>query len=162
MGIREVMNKKPALTSGVVIGIIVLALAWMVFWYSPKNSVKANVSIYFTDDGGQTFYADAMSNLPPYQHDGKEAVIARVYQIGSNPPFIAYMEKLTPDMQAILSNPSHPDVDSTTGTYVKRPSDTDWELMDTPEGREICRNIKAPAGQTGVPMPVIPGVNGAQ
>jgi hypothetical protein len=162
VGIRETMNKKPALTSGVVIGVIVLALAWMVYWYSPKSTVKPNVSLYFTDDDGKTFYADAMSNLPPYQHNGKEAVLAHVYQIGSNPPFIAYLEKLTPDMQAILSTPSHPDVDSDTGTLVKRPGDADWELVTDSEGREIRRDIKPPAGQTGAPMPVIPGVNGAQ
>jgi len=158
VGIRDTMNKKPALTSGIVIAIIVLALAAIVYELSPKKSVKFTAGYYFSDDDGKTFYEDAMSNLPPYQHDGKEAVIAHVYQIDSNPPFVAYLQKLTPDMQKLLTTPGAPDVDPETGTLLKRPGDTDWVLMDSREGRDIRANIKPPAGESGTPLQIIPGV----
>jgi hypothetical protein len=161
MGLREQMNKKPALTGGVVIGVIVIAAAWLVHWHGAGSGVVVRNQIYFSDDDGKSYYSDAMTNLAPYTHNGRDAVIAHVFQIGSNPPFIAYLEKFTDDMKAQMSQQPPPDVDSDAGTLVKRPGDKDWELVTDSAGRTIRLSIVPPAGQPGQPVPVVPGVNGA-
>ncbi len=159
MGIRETMNKKPGLTSGIVIAIIVLALALVVYELSPKGAAPLRTGVYYSDDDGKTFYIDSMSNLPPYDHDGKQAVLAHVYHCGSNPPFVGFLQKYTDDMRERLAHPiAGDDVDPNTGTQVKRPGDTDWVMMGSHAGSQIIKNIQIPSGETGPALQIIPGV----
>jgi hypothetical protein len=158
MGVREAINKKPVLTNAVVVPITILALAAIVMEIWPKPPGKFIDEFYFTDDGGKTYYPDGMANLPPYTHNGGEAVIAHVFQCGSNPPFIAYMEKLTPDMLDRMKSADPPD-DDTPGTLVKRPGDTDWVLIKSAQGHRVTA-LTPPSGETGAILPVIPGVDG--
>jgi hypothetical protein len=157
VGIRETINKNPALSSGAVIAIIVLALAVIVWELSPSRGPKPGDQLYFSDDDGQTFYADAMSNLPPYQHDGKDAVMACVYEAGGQ-KFIGYLKKYTPELIAEINDPTA-DADIPSGSLVKRPGDANWVPQKSTQGRDIVTNIKLPPGVTGPAVPVAPDPN---
>jgi hypothetical protein len=153
VGIRETINKNPAVSSGVVIALIVVALAAIVWELSPKHSGKLGVQIYFSDDDGKTFYEDSMTNIPPYQHNGNEGDIAKVYQVSGGTPFVGYLLKYNDEA---LANQSNPDYVMATGTLVKRPGDADWHPLDSSSGQDIVHHIKLPAGVSGTPLQVLP------
>ncbi|HEX5242160.1 MAG TPA: hypothetical protein VFW23_02775 [Tepidisphaeraceae bacterium] len=95
MSFREDINKKPGVFIGVSAAIVVLAIIWLV--YSMRGSKPAAMVLttkaYFSDDDGKTFYADDVSNIPPYQHNGKKAYRAKVYEVkGSGQRFVGYLE----------------------------------------------------------------------
>src|SRR5580700_9286717 len=116
MGVRESMNKKPVLTSSITVAVVALAIVWLIYWHRLGQPPPMLHQLYYTDDDGKTLFADDMANLAPFAHDGKEAVLAHVFQIGTNPPFAAYLEKYTPEMKEFLSNPNHPDTNQDKGT----------------------------------------------
>lgn len=134
MGLRETMNKNPQLTTGVTIGITVLAIALIVWQLMPsRTSVEAPTKAYYTIDDGKTFFVDAAvpERLPPFTYQGKEAVRAHVYRYGENGQlFVVYMEQLTKPAKETLEkfykDPAnkgkvHPDLYDDRSWQVKKP-----------------------------------------
>ena len=153
MGIRETLNKNSALTTGGTIAIILLALA-VVAWEMKPKTVKIVNGYFFSTDDGQTWYVDEMTNNPPYQHDGQEAVLAHIYDCGGK-DFCLFLEKLTPDMKATMEDPNHGDVNIDAGSLVKKPGDKDWVGKTTKDGRAIMQ-LKCPDGTTNGIVNVAP------
>ena len=103
MGIREtIKNHTPAT---VIVTLIVAAGALA---YSLRSSgfgppTASTQAFYTTDDGQTTFVAD-MKNLPPFLHDGKQAVRAWVFTCdGGKTTFVGYLERYTPESHKRLS-----------------------------------------------------------
>ena len=48
---------------------------------------------YYTTDDGKTWFAADASNKAPFQHDGKQALRAHVFQCADKPPFVGYLSK---------------------------------------------------------------------
>jgi hypothetical protein len=100
VGIRETLNENRSITVGAMIGIIVLAIIW-ILWYSMGSSTPGGGSAsafkaYYTDDDGKTWFADDTNKTPPFDHNGKKAVFCYVYKCGENgKPFAAYLERYT-------------------------------------------------------------------
>lgn len=137
MGIRESLNKNPALSSGLVIGVIVLVLG-LLFWVStsggPSKGDTGEQKAFFTSDDGKSWFVDSAAKIPPFTKDGKDAVLAYVYSCNGK-PFVAYMKRFTPEAKRKLeeanSNKSKPqmavaDVVQFTGIEVKAPGGKDW------------------------------------
>jgi hypothetical protein len=94
-------KKKSAALFG-AIGLIIVAVA-ILFWnFAPAKKYAQN-SLYFSDDGGKTWYVDANTNIPPYQHNGKEAVGAALYRTeNSSTPFCGYLYRFPAAVKAQL------------------------------------------------------------
>jgi hypothetical protein len=141
VGIRETLNKNPALTTGGMIAIIVLALGVVVFEMKPKSAGPPKTGYFYTDDDGQSWFIDSMTNYPPFDHGGKQAVQAHVF-LKNGQPTCVYESKLTDDMKALLADPSSGDVSADKGTMVKRPGEPDdkWVLQSDPEGAAVIKD----------------------
>ena len=101
MGIRQAMNENPALTTGVTIAVIVIAIGiiiWETVGGSGRGSSPGANLRWFSDDDGKTFFADDASNVAPYtDKHGKTAYEVIVYQCGNGKPFVGRLQRLTPE-----------------------------------------------------------------
>jgi len=106
VGIRETLNQNPGLTTGVTAGIIILALV-LIIWSNLSGGGSASnggsvSKLYYSDDDGKTWYADDVSKVPPYDHNGKQAVRAHVYKCKDGKLFVGYLEELNSDYRTKL------------------------------------------------------------
>jgi hypothetical protein len=102
MGFRETLNKNPKAVTGATIGLTVLALLLVVWQMWPSSNSSGTLSQgYFTDDDGKTYFADDIYKIPPFKHNGREAVRAHVYRFGEKGQgTVEWMETFTPDLKA--------------------------------------------------------------
>jgi hypothetical protein len=178
MGIRETLNKNPAITTGVTGGIIALAiliiLYQLIFSGGGGASITYDRGFYSIDDGASTFEDDIML-VAPFQKDGKEAVRAYVYTCdGGKTKFVAYLERYTAkgkkaieDMrkkqeEAAKNNaPPSPEIFAMeqmqfTEREVKKPGTGKWVRASSPEAQTVMQ-VTCPEGQsTDTLEPVMP------
>jgi hypothetical protein len=166
VGIREKLNEKPAITTGVTIGIIVIAFAFIL--YQVFGGDGSSVTIpdqFYTVDEGATRFTDDPSRAAPFQHEGKEAVRAFVYTCDENKTsFVGYLERLSPeakkkyDALPATSADSPPSLEADTimseGSEVKKPKVGKWVKRNSAEGEKIT-NVTCP-NNTGVAQMVEP------
>lgn len=133
MGIRQKLNQNSAATSGAAAALIILALVVVVWQAWPRNTKDPNRA-YFTVDEGQTYFVDDIRKDPPFDKDGKVAVRAQVVRCGRDKPFVAFVERFTPEAKKYIaemeakgkgSSVSRGDL-SFNGAEIKRPGETEW------------------------------------
>jgi hypothetical protein len=149
VGIRETLNRSPGITAGAVGGVIVLALIYIVMQVlggGPQSSYKPPTKAWFTVDDGANFFPDSIDRIPPYDYDGKVAVLAHVFTCDSGKnKFVAYLERYTPDgkkrRQQMLDKKSTVGFEELeiTGKEVKLPKigDKGWMRKSEPRASEI-------------------------
>jgi hypothetical protein len=97
MGIRESLKQKPWI-GFVITGVFVLISAAIVtatYWPVKKANLAQS---YYSDDDGQTWFADSAFLVPPFEHNGKTAVAALIYSYDDGKKqFCAYLAEYTPD-----------------------------------------------------------------
>jgi hypothetical protein len=102
MSIRENLGKNRIVGVGIGVALLVLAASAIAveFWPEKKPDLLMQ---YYTDDEGQTWFSDEVSNVAPFDHGGKTAVIAQLftYDNGSK-KYCAYLVKYTPDAKKRL------------------------------------------------------------
>jgi hypothetical protein len=167
MSIREAINRKPVVaavaTCAVVLAILLVALGQMRSSGFTASSVSR---MYFSDDDGKTFFADDASNVAPFDHNGKQAVVAVVYRCGGE-PFVGYLMKYSLDAKASLdqfspsdrlTNPVALNIRAHAGE-VKKPGGSRWVPLDADgpnTGLDAILSVTAPPGSSGDPQPVLP------
>jgi hypothetical protein len=172
MGLRETINKNPAASAGVVGGIVLLVLVWLVYSMFLSNSVPTGApagptQAYFSDDDGATWFADDIANIAPYDHNGKQAVRCYVFSTdGGATTFAGYLERYTPTGKshaehARTADPKDIDdpesVVTSKDIEVKKPKDpaAPWVKTSDPTAIKIL-NVKAPDKSGKIPLPVLP------
>jgi hypothetical protein len=162
MEIRRAIQGKPVVGAG--IGVFCILLAGLIiakqFW--PEK--KANLSqVFYSDDDGRTWFRDSVYLAPPFDHNGKEAVIAEIYSYDDgSKEFCGYLAKYTPAAKARLE---HALADAQkagqplgsvalyrdpsfvgSGTLVKKPgSGNSWVTFSDPRSIDV-RTVRAPDG----------------
>ena len=102
MSLRDTLREKPVLgyAAGGLLVLVALLIATRNFW--PEQRGDLSQSLYSTDDG-QTWFADRSTRVPPFDHEGKLAMGARVYSYaGGSKEYCAYLIKYTPEAKAKL------------------------------------------------------------
>ncbi len=110
---------------------------------------------FFSDDDGATWFADDGTKLPPFDHGGKMAVLAKVYQSKDGRQFVGYLMKYAPEArqkiaEAQITHQLHGGTVAMKGVeptvlLVKKPGDKDWVPLNDPAGRKV-KEITAPDG----------------
>ena len=176
MGIRETLNQNPKATAAVTAGLVLIAVAVIVYQLmQPSGPQAASGNAWYTTDGGQTYYSDDGGKIPPFERDGKTAVRAYVWQCGGD-PFVSHLERLAPDSKKKLEElqakgvnvnpgprkPGDPPGNVAVMTLMNDkevrapgPGDDGWVKMLSPEGRAIG-SAKCPDGQDGPLVAVMP------
>jgi hypothetical protein len=91
-----------------------------------------------------TYFADDATSIPPFDHGGKEAVLAAVYSCdGGKHQWVQYLAKYEPEQKKALESAKGPllrGTGVTQGLLVKRPGDANWvSTMDVTVSAPICR-----------------------
>ncbi len=103
MGIRETLNKNPAITTGGTAAIIVIALI-VIFMQLRGDSGGAggdNLAWYSIDDG-KTWFSEDANKVAPFVHEGKKAYRVYVYKCPDGKEFVSHLERYTPEAKAAL------------------------------------------------------------
>jgi hypothetical protein len=104
VGLREKMNENPAIVTYVTGGIVVLALILIIYQLvggRPSVSSATNVApgqAFYTTDDGATWFADDMTNVPPYTKDGKQAYQVMLFTCDEGKTtFVGFLQRYTAD-----------------------------------------------------------------
>ncbi|MCC6424048.1 MAG: hypothetical protein IT447_11265 [Phycisphaerales bacterium] len=177
MGIREKLNQNQGVTTGVTVGVIVLALIFII-WQLVGGNSRGSIptQAFFTVDNGATWFADDINKLPPFDHDGKQAVRALIFKCKGGKEFVGHLERYTPEAKAQIEKmrqavpskdgkgppmpPPGPMMGDLafSGMEVKAAGapDTAWvKMADFQKAQEITK-IKCPDGDSSQIEPVVP------
>jgi hypothetical protein len=101
MGIREKINQSKV---GPAIGVamILVAIGICYAFFKPTGMRVNAARAYYTDDDGQSYFEDTIYKFPPFDHNGKTAVMAIVYEDAHNNKFVGYLKRFTPEAQKQL------------------------------------------------------------
>ena len=159
MGVREELNKKPSVGIGVTIGIIVLALGCVAYEvHGIRNPTPPPPTLgYFTDDDGATFFTGPLTQIPPFDHNGKQAVAAVVFKCKRGDPFIGYLQRYTPAGKKALLTPGPPAFGGEAQIQVSAPhkGEKGWTAIFSNAAPAIM-NVKSPDGSAEIPEVVQP------
>lgn len=167
MGIRETLNQNPGITTGATIGIIVIALGFIIYQLVGNSGPPIPTkSFYVTDDSSPeaakaSLFKDKIDKIPPFDKDGKQAYRAYVYTCdGGKTQFIGYLERYTADgkakLEAARAHPNNPNImvidDWSMFMEIKRPGDTKWVKMSDSVGSAKVTDIRCPDGGTNMEL----------
>lgn len=97
-------EKKPSDKYKIAAGgaLVVIAIGILVYTHWPQRQADLN-QVFYSDDDGQTWFADSTFKVAPFDHNGKPADIAEIYTYDDGKKqFCAYLARYTPDAKAQL------------------------------------------------------------
>ena len=161
VGLRETLNNNSKITTGVTISIIVVVLGYIIYastGHGPGAAPVLNRAFYTVDDGA-TWFTDDINKIPPFDHDGKQAVRAHLYRCDGK-TFVNHMERYTAEahkrLQQQASGPSSGSADAPSadagGSEVKSPGEEKWVSANDPAAAKIIQ----PKCKDGKPELVLP------
>lgn len=163
MGIREKLTQNKSMGTAVGVGFLLVAGLVLASTFWPQKQANLNQAFY-SDDDGKTWFADSAYRVAPFEHNGKTAVVAHVYNYADGKKeFCAYLAQFTPQAKAkleaaIAEAQKQGKPPGSVGLYgdrtfmqngvvVKKPGGTNWIPYNDPKAVEIFA-IKAPDGST--------------
>jgi len=161
MGAREWIDKNKQLSTVGSFAVVVAAIAFAYYQLRPTPPQTKN---WYTTDDGKTWFKDSNRKVPPFQHDGKEAVFAAVYECHGK-QYVGYMSRYKPEAKRKLEeyyaaeDAGKPMDGSATASAewqleFKRPGEKDWK--SGMENRALIRDVKCPHGSKEDPLIVYP------
>ena len=167
MGIREQLNQKPQIVTGATIGVIILAFIFIVYeLHGSSGEVQSGApsNRYYSDDDGLTYFSDTADKMAPFDHNGKQAAVAFVYQCKNGKPFVGFLQRYTKKgMQTLTQYKDVKDKEQLVAQAmmeeleVSKPGagDKGWARVMTPVAGKIMA-INCPAGGNDVPQMIQP------
>jgi hypothetical protein len=158
VGVREWLNQHPkvAVAGGVVVaGLAIFFVVIQVLAGRHKYPTNPLMS-YYTDDDGKTFFADTDDKVPPFDHNGKTAVTAYVFQCKGQ-KFVGYMERFTPQFHDFVVSHGRTAEAVRYGTELKRPGDANWVSCGDLKKVAQIQTVRCPDGSADEPEALLPG-----
>jgi hypothetical protein len=161
MGARQWIEKNKQVSGIVSFVLVVAAIAFAYYQFRPERPPTKS---WFTTDDGQTWFRDSNRKVPPFQHDGKEAVFAMVYECHGK-QYVGYMSRYKPEAKRKLDEyyaaedagkTTDPSTPGSAEWHVefKRPGEKEWK--SGMENRTLIRDVKCPHGSKEDPLIVYP------
>jgi hypothetical protein len=148
MGIRETLNKRPRVAAAITAGCIALAAA--MFIWANKGVSERVTRAYYSDDDGASFFDDDVDKIYPFDHGGKQAYRAYVYQCGKDKPFVHYLgryrDKAKARMAELANKTNDPEAAGelarlrNTAIEVKKPGEAKWVPLFSAAGEAMTRH----------------------
>jgi hypothetical protein len=163
MGIRETLNRRPGATTGIAAGVLVIAVAAIVWQTAGGGAPAVTARGFYTADDGKTWFTDDIHKPTPFDQGGQPAYGAIVVRCAGAEPHVDYMTRLANSFlnEAKALNNKEPDFGlrfqalQMQGTEVRKPGEKAWHRLDSPEGQRVVEGtMKCPDGSA--PEPVIP------
>jgi hypothetical protein len=158
MTLRDTLDRHRGIALGSAVGIILLALIFIVREAMSGNPSPIPRSGFYTIDDGATFFKDDIDLVPPFEYDGKLAVRAQVYDCGGK-EIVGYLQRYTPDAKKQIDAANGVGVGSirAAGTEIKAPltDDNGWVNANHRKAGRIYA-VHCPDGSSNTPQPVMP------
>jgi hypothetical protein len=156
MGIRQWLNERPGIASGVAVLAVAVTVVGIILEIraSRPRFPTGSPSYYFTVDDGQTYFAASSDNFPPFDYNGQEAVGAYVFECNGK-RFVGYLERYTPEAHALMVAGKGTAETRRFGRELKRPGDKVWVKSGNLDTEAKITNVVSPDGQ-GVPELLMP------
>ena len=159
MSVRETIEKRRKLATVAALIMVIAAIALIVN-NARSGGIPQVKYAFYSDDDGQSYFRDDVSKLFPFDHNGKPAYRAYVFQTDGGKPFVGYLERINDKAAAKLlamqSQPQTPDLVMqmdlirTAGLEARTPGATRW----LPEGTLVFNNmvsgLKGPDGSSEI------------
>jgi hypothetical protein len=171
MSIRESINNHPGVAKVAATVLFIAAIGAIVLQLRAAGpaGIPNQTQAFFTTDDGATWFADDISKVSGFDHNGKPAYRAYVYRSGDGEPFVGYLERYTPQARAALEQqnqqpaatppgPRKPNAApnaATAGREVKKPGEGRWIPAGDPQVSRVL-TIRAPDGSNAALAPVLP------
>ncbi len=95
MGLREQINDNPAITTaatGAIIGLALLFIIFNLMCSGSSGGTAISSQAFYTVDDGATFFVDDANKIVPFDHEGKPAYQAFVFEPdGGGEQFVGYI-----------------------------------------------------------------------
>jgi len=153
MGIRETMNRNPRITLGVITAVVAIGVGYVVVQVMAARRTFPTKSPddFFTVDDGKTFFSASRDNVPPFTHEGKEAVHAYVFECKGK-RFVGYVERFTPEAHKQLLNKQATPATYMNGRELKKPGETNWVKSGDLAAADKVTTVLCPDGQPAEPV----------
>ncbi|MGN6626135.1 MAG: hypothetical protein ACTHLN_05900 [Tepidisphaeraceae bacterium] len=152
MSIREKLNEKPQIALAFA-GVAAVIVFIVIYANSGNIATQIASKMYYSDDDGKTYFADATNKIFPFDHEGKQAFRATVMK-GNGAPYVAFLTRYSDSVRnqlLALEGKSDPDsvnkraVLASSGLEVKKPGSGTWVAMANPEAGKVMQPV-APDG----------------
>jgi hypothetical protein len=136
------LNQRPRAAAGIAGAIVLIAVVALAYQLRAGGGPAplGSGEVYFSVDDGKTWFAHDAAKLPPFTHEGKQAVRAYVYDCGDGKPFVNHLERYTPQAQKVMAGLREKVAESkgappvmagvqqaaVDGRELKRPGDKEW------------------------------------
>ena len=157
MRLRAFLNKHPAATIAVTLVLTAIAVFLIILQLRPDDeAVFVPRKDFYSVDDGETWFVDDIDKITPFDHDGKPAVLVRLFTCdGGKTKFVGYLEKL-PDgalekyraSRSLPANsvPEADDVAEMVGNLAKRKGETEWVPSSDRERFQQIMQVHCPGG----------------
>jgi hypothetical protein len=164
LGTRRKRKQRIGSMIKVTAAVLLIAAAALIWRQFRAQSQSPGMQEFYSDDDGTTWFADDGTKIAPWDHNGKQAVLAKVYQTVTGKQFIAYLMKFTDKAHddavssqktgQMRSGPSAVKGPADNPLLVKKPHDKEWVPANDPRAVEIM-TVKCPDGSAG-PSALLP------
>ena len=151
MGFREWTNNHPKTTYGIVGGCVLACIGAIgAEVLAGRRSFPTSMpDAYFTTDDGKSYFQASMTNYPPFQHDGAEAVRAYVFESNHGKKFVGFLERYTADSKKYLDTGKAPTPQiQRFGREIKRPGETKWSRTGNMMLESKIEDVVSPDGDS--------------
>jgi hypothetical protein len=157
MGVRQWFNDNARLTM-LAVGVIVVAAVGIVVMQVMASRPKIRSGLpdaYFSGDDGKTFFVANSTSVPPFDHKGKPAVRAYVFECGGQ-RFVGYLERFNAEAHKAMLNGSATPQHQIYGRELKKPGEANWIKSGDFAAVDKVSEVKCPHGGAHSPEPVEP------
>lgn len=153
----------------VVVGVLVaLIAAWIALGRSNIDPLTGSASAFYTIDDGKSFFKADATNIPPFDHQGSQAVQAMVYTSdGGKTQFVGYLMRFKPPaierikkMRADAKSGKRavPGIDPVLqeNSEVKKPGQRDWVKLSNVAAAAEVMKVRSPSDSSRLADPVDP------
>jgi len=155
VSLREKINQDPKIGVGIGAAVLVIAIVFIIIQSRGGNKpvlpATDTTKGYFTDDDGKSWFVDELTNVPPFDHNGKKAVRIKMFLAANGQKFIGWLEqyddatKKKLDARLDANKGELPErVLNTEVPLVKRPGDKTWAKMGPSGPGEDYKRAKNP------------------
>ena len=157
MGVRETINRNSKLTAGVVATVALLATAFVVMQvFAGRRTIPSRLpASFFSDDDGKTFFVGATESTPPFDHQGKTAVQAYVFECCGK-RFVGYLGRYAADAQKLKLAGKGTRETEMYGRELKKPGGSTWVKAHDLAASSKIVDVQCPHGANATPDPVEP------
>ena len=107
MGVRESLEKNKPLAFALA-GAFIIAAVGVVIWSNSSGIPAPLKTAYYSDDDGTSYFVDDINKIYPFDHNGKQALRADVFQCSDGKQFVGLIYRFTDagrrEMEGYLSN----------------------------------------------------------